>query len=1360
MPSFALSLFIAAAATTSTVPAGTPEGAFDPPPSIRHQLEEAASKQAAYEAQMLTRDHSVKNWASELPPNTFDVTAYELDLHVDARNQILSGSVTVDFTAVEDGLSTVALDADLGLRILSVLQLGDERYPYDTPSELAFEHADDVLSIALAQPVPAGGKARLQVNYGGHAWRGGLIGTTGVNWYNNGGTPVIHTFAQPYGARIWWPCNDRPDDKALVRLRVTVPDDLDVAANGLEESRNDNGDGTATSVWASKYPVPTYLVVMHISDFVYSESTYTGLDGTTMPIGLWAMPEVAAQAEADLAVCVPQMEVMAGHWGEYPFIDEKYGNATVFFGGGMEHQTMTTLSVYQVGDPWMQWLNVHEMGHQWWGDWVTMDDWRETWLNEGYATHTEWLWAEHLGPNVLADYLLDEDWRGWFSGPVFDNPEPFSWTIYAKGSWVVWMLRHVIGDDTFFDAMAAYRAANAGGTATSDDLRQAMEDASGMELDWFFDEWVYGLYRPRYIFDWSNTGSSTLELTVRQVQNNTGLFRMPMNIRVTTSLGTEDHRVWLEAETEQTVEIQLQAQATDVVMNPETHVLCEIAHVSEPDLELGADFPEGYDFGVLPGSAQATKSLPLTNVGGADLVIGGIVFQSHTEFDLVDPPQFPLTIAPGQTHTVEVLANPSGNGLAADWMLIQSNDPDRDGLAYLPLSAIGSLYDDPLLAAPTSRSFGGVPLGGTDEVAFDVINLGGQPLAVTTSVEGEGFFLGGVVPKVLAPGTSYPVYVRFHPENLGSATGSVIFHAGNPADPIRTVRLSATGEGAPRLELSGPALSLGVGDLSSEATLLLSNSGSEPLVVSLLDIDSPFGLLDPPVGAFEIPAGAAEPLVVLLADTVEGLQSGTLTIHSNDPAIPVAKVPLRAEVSDDVVEASFPAAANGSGLGDTSWSTRAYFLNPTTEPLRADLFFRPRGERGVADGPDAGIEVPARSQRVLADLVAATGSAGTGGINMRTSNDGLIAISRTFASGAGGSYGQYIGADEHSRALASGGRYLFAGLSGNGGFRTNMGILNLSDEMLTVEFKFFNPAGEALGKKRITAQPRAFQQIVSILSKVTDEIIRGGYATFTTLESDVEYLAYGSVVDDASSDPTLVQAQELGTDTVGADLVVAAAASLPGRYGTTWRSQLDVVNMADETRNVTVEFVRSNGSSIVSMPHFVEAGVALRFDDVVGGLFGEGGKGWLRITSSGAGVHATTRTFNDDPAGTYGQRIPASRIDRAATRQGTAVLAGLSSMSGFRTNIGLTSLAAEDTNCTLAFFTSEGAVIGEIEVTLGAHSFVQIERVLSDEFSYVGEAWAEIDTDDISALYFAHASVVDGDTGDSTYIPAVFVTGS
>ena len=1358
MTSMFLTVLLAATTVGSTAPAGPPEGVFDPPPSIRHQLEEAASKRAAFEAFQRQRGSDAKSWAENQPPLAYDVDSYEIDVNVDPQRRLLSGSVTVALESLADGLSVIELDADLGLRILSVVELPTGPFAYDTPTAVAFEHTDDVLRITPSRPLAAGDHVTLQITYGGRASRAGLIGSTGVNWYSSGGTPVIHTFAQPYGARVWWPCQDRPDDKAIVSLRVTVPDDLDVASNGLEIARVDNGDGTATSRWSSRYPVPTYLVVMHISDFTYSEDTYTALDGTTtMPVGLWAMPGVAAQAEADLAVCVPQIEVMASRWGEYPFLDEKYGNATVFFGGGMEHQTMTTLAVNYVGDPWMEWLNVHELGHQWWGDWVTMNDWRDIWLNEGFATHTEWLWAEHQGPDVLADYLVDDDWRGWFSGPVYDNEEPFSWTIYAKGSWVVRMLRHVIGDDTFFSAMSAYRAAHAGGTATTDDLQEAMETASGMELDWFFDEWVYGLYRPRYVYDWHNVSGPAVELTVRQVQTNTGLFRMPMDVRVTTAAGVVDHRVWFEAEAEQTLTIDLDADAVAVEIDPETEVLAEIAHVSEPDLELGPDFPDGYDFGLIVGSGQATKTLPLTNTGGADLVVDGVFTQTGVAFAIANPPAFPLTLAPGATEELEIVFDPPGRGRHSDTLYIQSNDPDRDGTAYLYLYGTGALYDDALLVVPSSLSLGRVAVGGVTEAGFDAVNLGGQPLAIQTTIEGDGFLPAITVPPVLPPASSTEVRVRFQPTAVGDAAGTVIFHTGDPTNPVKSVSLSGTGEAAPRIGFDPPALSLGIGDDDTTATLRVTNSGGEPLTVSVIDLPDPYRLADSVGLPVEIATGSALAIDIGVVPGTRGTHAGHLTVHSNDPAVPMARIPLRAHVTDDPVAlSSFPAAADGTGVGGVRWSTRASLVNPTDDAIVADLTFRPGDERADA-GPDHGLEVPPHSQRVIDNLVATAGATGTGGVNLRSSGDGLIALSRTFASGPDGTYGQFIGAESHDDALAGGDRAVLVGLAGNGGFRTNLGVLNLGDVTLEVDAAFFDADGGPIGSRRITAQPGAFAQVVAIISKLTDAVVQGGYATITAVDADARYLAYASVVDDASDDPTLVLPQAIGADAAGVDRVVPIVASNPGVGGTRWRSQLSVVNTAAESRSVTLEYQPETGPSVASFPMEVGPGGTLYFDDVVGDLFGSAGKGWLRIAASDTGVFAASRTFNDNPDGTYGQLIPAVPVTDGAGTWDVLVIGGLSSANGFRTNIGLTSTAPTPTTCQIGLNRNDGSVIGSRVVELPAAGLVQLERVLGDGFGYTGDAWAEIACDPATPSIFGHASVVDGATGDPTYIPAVAV---
>ena len=629
-----------------------------------------------------------------------------------------------------------------------------------------------------------------------------------------------------------------------------------------------------------------------------------------------------------------------------------------------------------------------------------------------------------------------------------------------------------------------------------------------------------------------------------------------------------------------------------------------------------------------------------------------------------------------------------------------------------------------------------------------------EPLPVTVDVSGDGFFLASSVPPALEPGSSTEIRVRFHPNAVGAASGGVVFYASGTTSPLKTVNLSGRGLGAPRLELSPAALSLGVGAGTTDGRITASNSGTEDLIISVVETDAPFSLTEPAAAPITIPPGTSSVLSVGILDASAGTKSGHVTIHSNDPSIPVARLPLRAHVTDTPVElSSFVAAASGPGLGDTRWSSRAFLLNPTDENLRVDLVFRPGQERD-SHNPDAGFEVPARSQRVIPNLVRAAGASGSGGVNLKTSGEGLVAVSRTFAAGAAGTHGQFIAAEQHSEALNGTVRGLLLGLSGNSGHHTNIGVLNLGSEPLVVDYSFFNSNGEQIGVRRVTARPGAFSQVVSVISKHTAETVRGGYATFAAADSNARYLAYASVVDDGSNDPTMVLPQVLGSTSDSVDLVVPAAASLPGADGTRWRSELDVVNTSSETRSVTVEYTRADGNAIASMPMDLESAAVLHFDDVVGGLFGETGKGWLRVTASGSGIHAASRTYNDDADGTYGQLIPASSVETATTSDSTVVLPGLSSESGFRTNLGFTSVSAVETTLTVTVYSNTGSPLGEFEVDLPAQGFVQVEKALSEVIGHHGTAWAEIRSEGPDAGYFAHASVVDIATGDPIFIPA------
>jgi hypothetical protein len=235
------------------------------------------------------------------------------------------------------------------------------------------------------------------------------------------------------------------------------------------------------------------------------------------------------------------LETFRPLYGEYPFINEKYGIYNFPFGGGMEHQTITGQGGFS------EWLTAHELGHQWWGDAVTCKTWNHIWLNEGFASYTEALWEEFKagssGLPALKSYMAGMKYTGGGSVYVYDDEVDELWEIfngstsYDKGAWVVHMLRHVLGDENFWDAIAAYRAAYEDSAATTEDLQAICEGFyDGGSLDWFFLEWIYGERAPSYAYGWTSSqvnGQDYLLLYIDQTQSAAyQRFTMPIDIVV------------------------------------------------------------------------------------------------------------------------------------------------------------------------------------------------------------------------------------------------------------------------------------------------------------------------------------------------------------------------------------------------------------------------------------------------------------------------------------------------------------------------------------------------------------------------------------------------------------------------------------------------------------------------------------------------------------------------------------------------------------------------------------------------------------------------------------------------------------
>lgn len=453
----------------------------------------------------------------------YDVGYYGLDINVDINNKKISGTTTIRGKSRIDDLSSIFLDLMSSMQIDSV---GSDANGYT--------RTEDGFHAYFSTPLDSGDVFEIQISYAGRPEEGGF---QGFAFDYHGGVPIVSTLSEPYYAHSWFPCKDLPSDKAdSADIAVTVPDTLTAVSNGTLVSVVNNQDGTATFTWQERYPIAVYLISLAISNYAELEHSYTGLDGTVMPIKHWYYPEYASQI-GNLSLTSEMIGFFAGIWGEYPFINEKYGHAQFSWGGGMEHQTCTSMGGFG------ELLICHELAHQWWGNMVTCANWKNIWLNEGFARYSEALWKEHnFGAQALKDYMdyLNRP-EVWQNSPLYITDTTnvysiFNRIVYDKGAWVLHMLRHIVGEEVFRDIFSAYREAYFMDVATTDDFQRICEQVYGDDLDWFFDQWIYQIGQPNYKVSWSREQISVndwnVTVDIEQAQYPQNLFRMPLDVRV------------------------------------------------------------------------------------------------------------------------------------------------------------------------------------------------------------------------------------------------------------------------------------------------------------------------------------------------------------------------------------------------------------------------------------------------------------------------------------------------------------------------------------------------------------------------------------------------------------------------------------------------------------------------------------------------------------------------------------------------------------------------------------------------------------------------------------------------------------
>lgn len=512
-----------------------------------------------------------------------DVGYYHLSLTIDFSNDSILGVIRIEGKVVGSPLSVLTLDLKNNMMVSAVSLAGG--------GALTFVHSGDALDITMPASVPVNDPFAIDVTYSGTPIQTGfgsfVFGTRSGDRY-------AWSLSEPYGARDWWPCKDHPSDKAdSVRVTVTVPSQYRVGSQGVLVSETVVGPDTIYD-WKSNYPISNYLVSVAVGEYVRHPGGYnrsaplTGLYGPlAMPLEHLVYDDGSTALPFGWSNVTDVLDVFEGWFGPYPFANEKYGHSETTFGGGMEHQTMTSLGGTSVG------LVAHELGHQWYGDMISPKSWRHLWLNEGFATYSEILYYEARQSTYPGQFqgLLTSRYNSALDAvgtlvledtSTVSNMFNFS-RVYAKGSVVLHMLRNVIGDVAFESTMKAYATDPAVqyGVATTADFHRVAEQQSGMDLDAFFYQWVtdgfgYPFYRSFSFWQPAPGGGCDVWTTVEQWQtmpySNIDVFEMPLDIAVTTPSGEERFR-FLNDQRHQVFAYHVTEHPLSVAIDPDYWIL-------------------------------------------------------------------------------------------------------------------------------------------------------------------------------------------------------------------------------------------------------------------------------------------------------------------------------------------------------------------------------------------------------------------------------------------------------------------------------------------------------------------------------------------------------------------------------------------------------------------------------------------------------------------------------------------------------------------------------------------------------------------------------------------------------------------
>jgi aminopeptidase N len=523
--------------------------------------------------------------------NRYDVTFYDLNLQMTNQNTSVSG------TAIMHGKVIQAVDS-LVLELYSSMTISELKLNNVVTT---YNRTGSVLTVPINQSV--GSSFELSITYSGipptpntNPFGGSGVTCSTVTSIND---KVTWTVSCPFLAHEWFPCKQILRDKVdSCAVTLTVPSNCFGTSNGMLQSTTDNGNGTKTFSWRHRRPILYYLICASIAPYTeYTVYAYPQeMAGDSIPIQNFIYGNATGlnQATTQCDLLPEFLEHYSTLFGLYPFHEEKYGQCVAPLGGGMEHQTMTTIGVFDKR------ITAHELAHSWWGDYVGIASFSDVWLSEGFATYAEYLMLEEFYPTEKAALVA-----GWHNsvtsavgGSVYHTDTLNISRIYSsrlsykKGASIIHTLRHIIHNDSlFFITLRNFLQQYPDGVAKGVDLRDFFESTLSIDLHPYFNEWYFGEGFPTYSTRRNIVGNDLLIEINHSVSMPavTPTFTNPLELKLSRSNATDTTiRFEITSNTNQFLLSGL-ANVTDVAaVDPNNWIINRFGlHEYDPTLTLG-----------------------------------------------------------------------------------------------------------------------------------------------------------------------------------------------------------------------------------------------------------------------------------------------------------------------------------------------------------------------------------------------------------------------------------------------------------------------------------------------------------------------------------------------------------------------------------------------------------------------------------------------------------------------------------------------------------------------------------------------------------------------------------------------------